>query len=164
MLLLNGFYGKPQLIAESFAGVPCIGRLKFFGMRDFLLKLLRSQIAAVSVCQRQPVLVNVIAVCALDLGYSVAAAGHKRHHVYPEDILHAASGNGAAVFLCQCVKTVYLRSGGGPRINCLLAGGYNINPARNAFFHMFIDIVYEAEQRNNGRIRIAFAENLVGIV
>ena len=35
MLLVNGFNGEAEFVADSFAGVPCIGRLELFGVSNF---------------------------------------------------------------------------------------------------------------------------------
>ena len=41
VLLRDGFDRQAELVADGFAGVPCVGWLEGFRMRDLLLKLLR---------------------------------------------------------------------------------------------------------------------------
>ena len=164
MLLGDGLDGQAQLAADGLAGVPGIGGLKLRGMGDLLLKLFGGQIAAMGVGQGQAVLIHVVAVRALDLGDLVAAAGNQRHHVDPENILHAAAGDGAAGLLGQRIQTVDLLGGGRPGIDGFFAGGDHVDAAGYALFHMLIDIADEAEQCHDGHIRAALIQHLVRIV
>ncbi len=164
VLLRDGLDGQAQLVADGLGGVPGVGRLKDLGMRDLLLELLRGQIAAVRLGQRQAVLVHVVAVRALDLGQLVHAACDEAHDVDPEDVLHAAAGDGAARLLGQRVQLVDLGRGGRPGIDGLLAGGDDVDAARNALFNVGVDVVDEAEQRHDGDVRVALVEHLVRVV
>ena len=164
VLLGDGLNGQAQLIADGFAGVPGVGRFELGRMRDLLLKFLRGQIAAVSVCKRQAVFVYVVAVSAFDLRDLMAAAGDQRNHIDPENVLHAAAGDGAGILFGKSIQTVDLCSGRRPGINGLFAGRNYVNAAGYALFHVVINIADEAEQGNDRHIRIALIEDLIGVV
>jgi len=164
MLLGDGFDGQAQLAADGLAGVPGIGGLKLRGMGDLLLKLFGGQIAAMGVGQRQAVLIHVVAVRALDLGDLVAAAGNQRHHVDPENILHAAAGDGAAVFLRKSVELVDHGRGGRPGVNGLFAGRDDIDAAGNALLDGFVNVADEAAGRDDGDVGVALVEDLLRVI
>lgn len=164
MLLCDGPDGQSQLAADGLAGVPRVGGLEFRGVGDLLLKFLGRQAAAVGVGQSKAVVLHVVAVGALDLLDFVAAAGHHGDHVDPENILHAGSGDRAVVFSGQSVQTVDLRCRSRPRIDGLLAGRDHVDAAGDAFFHMVVDVPDEAEQGDDGHVRIARIQNAVGVV
>ena len=57
------------------------------------------------------------------------------------------------------------RGGGGrPRIDGLLAGGDDVDPALYAFLHVVADVADEAEQRDDGDVRVTFVEHPVRVV
>ena len=114
--------------------------------------------------QRKAVFIDVIAVSTLDLGDPVTAARDERDHVDPENILHAAAGDGAARLFGERVEPVDLRGGGRPRIDGLFAGGDDVDAAAHALFHVIINIADEAEQGDDGDIRVALVEHLVRVV
>ena len=140
------------------------GRLELGGVRDLGLELLGREVAAVGVGERQAVLVDVVAVGALDLLDLVDAAGDNAHHVDPVDVLHAAAGDGAAGLLGQRVEAVDLRRGGGPGVDGLLAGGDHVDAARDALLHVVVDVADEAEEGHDGDVGVALVEDLVGVV
>ena len=164
VLLSDGFDGQAQLVADGLAGVPGIGGLKRIGMGDLRLEFVQGQVAAVRLGQGQAVVLNVIAVGALDLFDAVAASGHHSHHIDPEGILHAGAGNGAAVFLGQRIQLVDHGGGSGPGVNGLLAGGDDVNAAQHALFHVIVDVSNEAEEGDDGHIRRTFVEHLVRVI
>lgn len=161
MLLVNGFNGEAEFVADGFAGVPCIGRLELFRMSNFCFKFLCGKVAAVSVCKSKSVFVYVVAVCAFDFLKAVAARCCKSDHVNPENILHTGTGDGAVMFFCNGVKTLYLLFCGGAGINCFFAGGDYVDSAGYAFFNMRINVADEAEQSYNGDVSFAFVKNLI---
>ena len=59
MLLSDGLDGQSQLAADGLAGVPGVGGLKLSRMGNLRFKLLRRQIAAVSLCQSQTVILHL---------------------------------------------------------------------------------------------------------
>ena len=154
----------PALIADGLGSVPGIGRLELRRVGNFGLKLLRRQITAVGLCKRDAVLVDVVAVSALDLGDLVAAAGNQADNVDPEDILHAAAGDGAVVFLRDGVQLVDHGGGSGPGIDGLFAGGDDVDPAGDALLDRLVKIADKAAGRDDGDIGVALVKNLVRIV
>ena len=114
--------------------------------------------------QRKAVFIDVVAVSALDLGDPVAAARDEADQIDPENILHAAAGDGAAGLFGQRVEAVDRGGGGRPRIDGLLAGGDDVDPALYAFLHVVADVADEAEQRDDGDVRVTFVEHPVRVV
>ena len=114
--------------------------------------------------QGQAVLIHVVAVRALDLGDLVAAAGNQRHHVDPENILHAAAGDGAAVRLGQRVQLVDHGRRRRPGIDGLLAGRNDVDAAGHALLDRFVDVSDKAAGRDDGDVGVALVEDLLGVV
>ena len=133
-------------------------------MRDPGLKFLRCEVAAVRLRQRHAVFVHVVAVGALDLRDLVTATGHHGDHVDPEDVLHPGAGDGAGVLLGEGIQTVDLRRGGVPWIDGLFAGGDHVDAAGHALFHVVVDVLDEAEERDDGHVRVALIQHLICVV
>ena len=164
MLLPDGANGQPQLMAEGFAGVPRIGRLKGNRMGNLLLEFLWRQVTAVRLRKCQAVFIDGVAVRTLDFGDAVAAARKERNHVNPETILHAAAGDGASGFLGKRVEPIDLRGGRRPWVDGFLTGGDDVDAAANALFDMVIDIADKAEQGHNRNVRVALIQHAVRIL
>ena len=164
MLLRDGLNRQAELVTDGLAGVPRIGRLEGLRVRDLPFKFLRREVAAVRLGQRKAVFIDVVAVSALDLGDPVAAARDEADQIDPENILHAAAGDGAAGLFGQRVEAVDRGGGGRPRIDGLLTGGDDVDPALYAFLHVFADVADEAEQRDDGNVRVTFVEHPVRVV
>ena len=133
-------------------------------MGDLCLKFLRRQTAAVCLCQRNAVFVHIVAVSALDLRDVVTACGHKTDHIDPENVLHPAAGDGAAVRLGQRVQLVDHGRRRRPGIDGLLAGRDHVDAAGHALLDCFVDIADEAAGRDDGDVGVALVEDLLGIV
>ena len=112
----------------------------------------------------ESVLVDIVAVCALDLRDLMHATCDQTDDIDPENILHAAARDGAAGLLRQRIEPVNLCRCRRPRINRLLTGGDNIDATCHALLYMIIDVVDEAEQRHDRYIFIALIEHLIGVV
>ena len=164
VLLGNALDGETQLVADSLGGVPGVGRLKVGGVSDLRFKFLRRQAAAVGFCQGDAVLFHVVAVGSLDLGDVVTACRHDAHHVDPEDVLHAAAGDGTAIFLGQLVQLVDHGCGGRPGVDGLLAGGDDIDATGHALLDGLVNVADEAAGGDDGHIGIALVQNLLCIV
>ena len=169
VLLRDGLNRQAELVTDGLAGVPRIGRLEGLRVCDLPFKFLRREVAAVRLGQRKAVFIDVVAVSALDLGDPVAAARDEADQIDPENILHAAAGDGAACLLGQRVEAVDrggggLRRGGVPWIDGLFAGGDDVDPAPYAFLHVVADVADEAEQRDDGNVRVTFVEHPVRVV
>ena len=164
MLLRNALDREAQLVADRLGSIPRVGRLKLGRVCDLRFKLLRRQVAAVRLRQRDAVLVHIVAVSALDLRDVVAAGGHEPDHVDPENILHAAAGDGAAVRLGQRVQLVDHGRRRRPGIDGLLAGRNDVDAAGHALLDRFIDIADEAAGRDNGDVGVALVKDFFGIV
>ena len=164
MLLGNALDGEAELIADGFGGVPGVGRLKVGRVSDLRFKLFRRQVAAVGLGERDAVLVHVVAVSALDLRDVVAARRNETDHVDPEDILHAAAGDGAAVFLRKSVELVDHGRGGRPGVNGLFAGRDDVDAAGNALLDGFINVADEAAGRDDGDVGVALVEDLLRVI
>ena len=106
VLLRDGLNRQAELVTDGLAGVPRIGRLEGLRVRDLPFKFLRREVAAVRLGQRKAVFIDVVAVSALDLGDPVAAARDEADQIDPENILHAAAGDGAACLFGQRVEAV----------------------------------------------------------
>ena len=113
--------------------------------------------------KRKTVVLDIVAVGALDLLDGGAAARDHRHHVDPEDILHTAARHRAVVLFCKRVQLVGERSGRRPGIDRLFAGRDDVHAAQHAFFHRLINIGDKAEQRDDGNIRVALVEHFVRV-
>ena len=155
---------KMQLAADCLNRIPRVGCLKHLGVSDLLLELLRRQVAAVRICKRHTVLIDIVAVGALDLRDARAARCRHGDHVDPEDVLHARAGNRAVVLLRDLVETVHLRGSRRPRINGLLAGRNDVDAAAHALFDHRIDILHKAEQCDDRDIRIARIKHCIRVV
>ena len=164
VLLRDGLNRQAELVTDGLAGVPRIGRLEGLRVRDLPFKFLRREVAAVRLGQRKAVFIDVVAVSALDLGDPVAAACDEADQIDPENILHAAAGDGAACLFGQRVEAIDCGGGGRPRIDGLLAGGDDVDPALYAFLHVVADVADEAEQRDDGNVRVTFVEHPVRVV
>ena len=160
VLLGNALDGEAELIADRFGGIPGVGRLKVGRVSDLCLKLFRRQVAAVRLRQRDAVLVHIVAVGALDLRDVVAAGRHKTDHIDPENILHAAAGDGAAVRLGQRVQLVDHGRGRRPGVDGLLAGRDDVDAAGHALLDRFVDVTDEAAGRDDGDVGVALVEDL----
>ena len=110
------------------------------------------------------VILDIIAVGALDLFNPVAASGNHGHHVDPEGVLHTRAGDGAAVLLRKRIQAIGQRRRGGPGIDRLFAGGDDIDAAKHALLHMLVDVANKAEERYNGYIWRTFVQNFVRVV
>ena len=117
-----------------------------------------------SLCQGNAVLLYVVAVGALDLGDVVTACRHDADHIDPEDVLHPAAGDGAAVFLGQLVQLVDHGCGGRPGIDGLLTGGDDIDAAGHALLDGLVNVADEAAGGDDGHISIALVQDLLRIV
>ena len=114
--------------------------------------------------QGDAVLVHVVAVGSLDLGDVMAASGGETHHVDPEDILHAAAGDGAVVGLGQGVQLVDHGGGGGPGIDGLLAGGDDVDAPGHALLDGLVDIADKAAGGDDGHVGAALIQDLLRVV
>jgi hypothetical protein len=164
MLLRNALDGKAKLVADSLGGVPSIGRLKLGRMGNLLFELGGSKVTAMRLGKGDAVFIHIVAVRALYLGDVMAAGRYKANHIYPEYILHAAAGNGAAIFLGKSIELIDHGGGGGPGIYCLFAGGNYIYAATYALLDGFVNIADKAAGGDDGNIGIALIKNLFGIV
>ena len=164
VLLGNALDGEAELVADGFGGVPGIGRLKVGRVSDLRFKLFRRQIAAVRLGERDTVLIDVVAVCALDLRDVMAARRNETDHVDPEDVLHAAAGDGAAVFLRQSVEPVDHGRGGRPGVDGLFAGRDDVDAAGHALLNGLVNVADEAARRDDGDVGVALVEDLLRVV
>ena len=94
----------------------------------------------------------------------MAAGGYETDHIDPENILHAAAGNGAAVRLGQRIQLVDHGRGRRPGIDGFLAGRDDVDTAGHALLDCFVDITDEAAGRDDGDVGVALVEDLFGIV
>lgn len=133
-------------------------------MRQLFFEFLDRKVAAVRLGKREPVVLYVITVSALDLFDVRTAACDHGNHVDPEDILHAAARHRAVMFFGERIDFVCKRRRRRPRINGFLARGDHIDPAQHAFFDRFIDISHKAEQRDDGNVCIALVKHLVRVI
>ena len=122
------------------------------------------QTAAVRLRQRDAVLVHIVAVGALDLRDAVAAGSHKTDHIDPENVLHPAAGDGAAVRLGQRVQLVDHGRGRRPGVDGLLAGRDHVDAAGHALLNRFVDVSDKAAGRDDGDVGVALVEDLFGVV
>ncbi len=94
----------------------------------------------------------------------MAASTSLSKHVDPEDILHAGTSHRAVMLLSHRIQAADDSCFRRPRIDCFLPRRDHIDASAQALLDMRIDVLDEAEQRDDRDICIAFIQNFVGII
>ena len=133
-------------------------------MGERLFKLLDGEVAPVRLGKRQPVVLHVIAIRALDLLDGRAPARDHGDHVDPENVLHPAARHRAVVLLGESVQLVGERGCRRPGIDRLLARRDDVDAADDAALHRLVNVRDKAKERDDGDVGVALVEHPLRVV